>query len=230
MLNDALIVKYKKGNLQFEIFVNKDKAHPYHIGELTNVRDVLIVEDIYKDAKKGEKWDEKTLIDNFGTDDPYKIAEHIMKHSEIPMTTEQRKKKLENKRKQILDIIRRESIDPRTNAPHTMVRLENAMEQIKVNIDPFKTAEQQVETVIKALRLVLPIKIETVEIAIRIPAIYAAKAYGIVKGYNPRKEEWGSQGDLIAIISIPGGLQTELYNKLNSVTQGNVQTKVVSTK
>jgi ribosome maturation protein SDO1 len=228
LLDDALILKFKKNNNRFEIFVDKDKAYPYHCGQIKSIRDVLIAEDIFKDAKKGEKWDEKTLIDAFETSDPYKIAEHILKNGEVPLTTDQRKEKIKEKTKQILETIRREAIDPRTNAPHTMVRLENAFEQAKIHVDPFKPVDHQVEEVVKQLKFILPLKIENVDIAIRIPAQYAAQSYGIIKDYNPKKEEWGSQGDLIALVQIPAGLQNELYSKLNSVTQGNAQTKIVS--
>ena len=228
MLDNALIVKYKKDGKRFEIFVDKDKAYPYHTGEYDNIENVLIDDVIFKDGKKGERWDDKTLIDVFGTDDPYSIADYILKHGEPPITTEQRREMTEEKKRQILEIIRRETIDPRTDAPHTMIRLENAFEQAKINIDPFKPAAQQVESVIKALRPIIPIKTEHVNIAIRIPAVYASKAYGIIKEYNPKKEEWGSNGELIALVEIPAGIQTELYSKLNAITHGEVQTKIIS--
>lgn len=230
LLDHALIAKYKKDNKRFEIFVDKDKAYLYHIGEYKKIEDVLVVDEIFKDARKGERWDEKTLMEVFGTIDPYTIADQILKHGDVPMTAEQRKKKIEERKRQILEIIRRETIDPRTNAPHTMIRLENAFEQAKVHIDPFKSADQQVEDVIKALRPILPMKVENVEIAIRVPAAYASKAYGTLKEYNPKKEEWTTQGDLIVVIEIPAGMQTELYSRINSVTHGNVQTRILSRK
>ncbi len=230
MLNDALIAKYKKDGKRFEIFVDKDKAYLYHIGECTRIDDVLVVEEVYKDAKKGNKWDDKTLVDAFGTADAHNIADYILKHGEVPLTTDQRRKKIQDKQKQIIELIRQETIDPRTDAPHTLIRIQNAVEQAKIQIDAFKPAEQQVEQVMKAIRLIIPLKVERVTIAVKVPAAYAARAYGVIKEYNPTKHEWTAQGALIALVELPAGMQEQFYSKINAVAHGNIETKIISKK
>ena len=47
----------------------------------------------------------------FGTTDIMKILELVMEKGEVQLTTDQRRKKIEDKRKQIIAILLRETID-----------------------------------------------------------------------------------------------------------------------
>ena len=51
--------------------------------------------------------------------------------------------------------------------------------------------------------------------------------YGFVKEHKMMKEEWGSDGSLIAVVEIPAGLQGDFFDKLNKLTSGNNETKIV---
>lgn len=226
-LDDALIAHYDVDGVRFEVYVDKDKSYDFKFGAKSDFGGVLIADDIYKDAKKGDKHTNDMLSKAFGMVDPRNIAEIIVRKGELPITTVQRRKLMDEKVNKIKHIILRESIDPRTNAPHTIVRLNNAFEQVRVNIDPFKSAEEQVESVVVTLRPVLPIKFEKVRIAIKIPAEYAQRVYGNIKEFGLKKEQWTSTGALVAIIEIPGGMQPEVYSKLNSLTHGEVETKLM---
>ncbi|MEM4589770.1 MAG: ribosome assembly factor SBDS, partial [Candidatus Micrarchaeia archaeon] len=57
------------------------------------------------------------------------------------------------------------------------------------------------------------------------PADLAQKIYGSIKSYNVQKEEWQSDGSLIALIEIPAGMQTEFLDKINKLTSGRAQVK-----
>jgi ribosome maturation protein SDO1 len=49
----------------------------------------------------------------------------------------------------------------------------------------------------------------------------------VVRGIAPvKKEEWKSQA-WVAVIEIPAGMQSEVYSKLNELTSGQVETRVV---
>ena len=107
----------------------------------------------------------------------------------------------------------------------------NAFEEAKVKIDEYKPAEEQVNDVLKKLRVVLPIKFEIKEISVRIPAEYAVKSYGTVKGFGRMiKEEWLNDGSWSVVVEIPGGLETDFYEKLNKITHGNNEAKVIKMK
>ena len=54
--------------------------------------------------------------------------------------------------------------------------------------------------------------------------MHTGRAYGIINEYK-EKEEWLGNGDLKVIVNIPVGLQSEFYDKLNSITHGAALTE-----
>ncbi|RLF61109.1 MAG: ribosome assembly factor SBDS, partial [Thermoplasmata archaeon] len=115
-----------------------------------------------------------------------------------------------------------------TKLPHPRQRIELAIKEAGVHIDPFKPVDQQVNNVIEALRPLIPISIEQVKIAVKIPAQFTGKAYGVVRNLGKLlKEEWQPDGSWLGVIQIPAGMQLEFYDKLNDLTKGNVETKIL---
>jgi len=210
----------------FEILVRPDPALAFREGELSALSEVLVSETIFSDANKGTRASEKKLEEAFGTLDSTEIAKTILRKGILHLTTEQRKRMTEEKRRQIVDFISRQSINPKTKLPHPPTRIEQAMEQIHYPIDPFKDTEEQAKDIIKLLRPVLPIKIEQMQVQVRIPPEYAAKAYGPVKGYGTiKREEWRADGSWFAVIEMPAGLYGPFLEKLGEITKGNAEAK-----
>ncbi|MEM4133669.1 MAG: ribosome assembly factor SBDS [Candidatus Micrarchaeia archaeon] len=224
-LEKAVVASIKINGETFEIYVDPNAALDFKLGKKKDFNNVLVVEEVFKDAKKGERASGEKVKKAFGTEDIFEIGKRIVLNGDVPITTEQRRQMIEEKRKKIISILARETIDPRTNAPHPPQRIEKAMEEVKINIDPFKPAENQINDVISALRAILPMKIETAVYAIKVPADLAQKIYGSIKSYNVQKEEWQSDGSLIALIEIPAGMQTEFLDKINKLTSGRAQVK-----
>ncbi|MEM3814586.1 MAG: ribosome assembly factor SBDS [Candidatus Micrarchaeia archaeon] len=224
-LEKAVVASIKINGETFEIYVDPNAALDFKLGKKKDFNNVLVVEEVFKDAKKGERASGEKVKKAFGTEDIFEIGKRIVLNGDVPITTEQRRQMVEEKRKKIISILARETIDPRTNAPHPPQRIEKAMEEVKINIDPFKPAENQINDVISALRTILPMKIETAVYAIKVPADLAQKIYGSIKSYNVQKEEWQSDGSLIALIEIPAGMQTEFLDKINKLTAGRAQVK-----
>jgi len=159
-----------------------------------------------------------------------KVAEAIVKDGEIQLTTEQKHNMREEKRKQIADIISKQGIDPKTKTPHPPQRILNAMEQAHVNIDPFKPAKEQVEIVLEKIREIIPISMERLEIAVKVPIKFAGKASSIIRQMaSVLKEEWKSDC-WIVMIEIPAGMQADVYGRLNELTSGQVEVKIVKEK
>jgi ribosome maturation protein SDO1 len=224
-LDNAIIASYEKGGKKFELYVDPDAAYAWLDKRKTDLKNMLVSEEIYSDARKAEKAKPADILAVFGTNDIMAVLEFVMKNGEVQLTTEQKRKKAEEKRKQIIAILLREAIDPRTKAPHTQIRLENAMEEAKIHVDPFKDPREQLDDVVKELRPILPMKFEKLRIAVKVPAAFAHKCYGTLKNYGMQREEWTSGGDLIAVVEIFGGLAGEFYDKLNKLTGGQIETK-----
>lgn len=224
------LAKLKKGSEMFEIVVDPDKAILARQGKIP-VADALMYPKIYSDAKKGMLASEQRMKVLFKTEDPIQVAEQIIKHGDIQVTAEYRKKLLEQKRKQIVEIIRRNGVDPKTHLPHPATRIESAMEEAKTRIDEYKPAEQQVQEILKQLRPIIPIKFEIKEIEVIIPAKYSGKTYHVVKNFGKiLNEQWQSDGSWRGTVEIPGGMENELYDKLNSITHGEITAKVLRTR
>src|SRR5512135_3205648 len=189
------VARLTRENEHFEILVKPQKALDYHNGKLSAITEVLAAEIIFSDANKGTKVSEEAMKKAFKTCDPLKIADEILKKGTLQLTTDQRRKMVDDKRRQIVDFISHQAVDPKTNLPHPPARIENAMEQIRYPIDPYKPVEEQAKEIVKLLRPILPLKIEQVSVNVRIPAEYAARAYGAMKAAGTLKhEEWRSDG------------------------------------
>lgn len=227
-LDESIIAKLKTHGKTFEVFVDPDGALAFKRGDPVKIENILAVEDVFSDARNGDRPAEQDVINAFGTTDALKIAEKIINEGELQLTTEQRRKIQEDKKKQVIAFIARNAINPQTKAPHPPARIETAMDEAGIHIDPMKSVEEQVDITMKAIRPIIPIRFEEVKIAVKLPPEYAAKAYGgVAKFGNLLKQEWQNDGSWIGVISIPAGMQDELYSLLNSLTKGSAETRLI---
>ena len=223
-----VVARLTKDGERFEILVKPEVAFEYKLGKQVSISNALVYETVFTDVGKGTKPSEEKLLKAFGTTDVYKIAEVILSKGTLQLTAEQRRRLLEDKRKRIIAYISRNCIDPKTGLPHPPLRIEQAMNQIHYSIDINKSVEEQAKDIISLLRPILPIKIENVSLAIKIPSKYAAKAYGIVKGMATiKKEEWRADGSWLALIEVPAGSYGPLLERLGELTHGELETKVL---
>jgi ribosome maturation protein SDO1 len=221
--------RLSKGPDRFEILVKPQPALDYKLGKPISISQLLVIEEVYSDSSKGTRASEEKLQKHFGTTDPAKVAEEIMKTGELQLTTEQRRQLIEEKRRQVISIISRNAIDPRTGAPHPPLRIEQALEQIRISIDPYKSAEEQARQVIEDLRPVLPIKMEQMRIAVKVFPEHAARAYNTFKSFGTvTREEWQADGGLVAVIEMPAGMYGSFTDRVGKMTQGTIQMKVLN--
>jgi len=222
------VARITRDEEHFEILVKPQQALDYRMGKKTSMSELLAIDTIFTDANKGTKASEEKLKKAFGTLDPLVIAETIITKGQLQLTTDQRRQLTEAKRKQIIAFIVRNAVDPKTNMPHPPMRIEQAMEKIHYSIDPFAEAEEQAKDILKLLRPILPIKMENVNVEIRIPTEHAARAYGAVKGYGTiRKDEWRADGSWHGVIEMPAGSYAPLLEKLGEITRGTAEAKII---
>lgn len=224
----AVIARITKAGQRFELLVDPAKAVEVKGGKTVPIDELLAAPEVFENVGKGTRASPATLNKVFGTNDIAIIARMIIKEGEVQLTTEQRRAMAEERTKAVAALISRQGVDPRTGAPHPAERVLRAMEQAKVRIDPERPAEQQVEAVLKAIAPIIPIKFERATLAVKIPAEYGPRASGIIRNFGtPSREEWGGDGSYMAVLEMPAGLQTELYDKLNALTKGSAQIKVI---
>jgi ribosome maturation protein SDO1 len=213
---------------RFEILVRPEPAFDFKRGSSMQIFEILVADVIFTDASKGLRASEEQLQKAFQTTDTGKVAGTILKRGELQLTIEQRRNLVDEKRKQIVAFVARHCVDPRTGFPHPPVRIEQAMEQIRLVVDPFKDGEEQARAVIEELRPILPLKMEQIRIAVKVPAEYAAQTIGVAKNFaSVREEEWQRNGSWIGVVEMPAGVHSSFLERIGKVTHGNYQTKII---
>ncbi len=218
------LATYKKDGKTFQIDIDPDLAMDYKRQKNVDISDVLKVQNVFCDAKKGNLAKESDLYDVFKTDDVLEISKIIIEKGDVQISASYRKKEREKKKKEIIELIHRNAIDPSTKLPHPSTRIGNAIEEAKVQIDERKSANEQLDDIMKKIRVILPIKFEVKKLIITIPASYAAKSYGKVKNIGKMiKENWNNDGSLSITTEIPAGIELEVYDQINSLTHGQAE-------
>jgi ribosome maturation protein SDO1 len=226
MTDKFTIIRLSVEGDKFELLVKPDPALEYKLGKRTDISSVLVSDEVYSDANKGSRASTEKLIKHFKTADPVEVAKQIMTRGELNLTTDQRRKMVEEKRKQIVTYIHQTFVDPKTHVPHPILRIEAAMDQARVSIDPHKRAEDQAKDVVDALRAQLPLKSEVSKLIVRVPPQYAGQSYSVIKSTGELKgEEWLSDGSLRVVIEMNAGLRGAFIDRLGSVTKGTAEVK-----
>ena len=227
-LDDAVIARLKKGDDHFEVLVDPYIAADLIEGKDVDVIQILAIDAVFEDSKMGKHASEESVQNAFETTNTEEVARQIILKGEIQLTTEQRQKMQKNKKNRIIETICRNAMDPKTKAPHPRQRIELAMEEAGIHVDPFKPVKDQVKTTIEKLQTMIPLSILNVRISVKIPSEFIGKSYGVVRNFGTlEQEDWQSDGTWIGIIRIPAGMQTDFYDKLNDATKGNVSTKIL---
>ena len=228
-LDNAVVARLESFGERFEILVDPHQAALVRQGQKVDIEDVVAALNIFSNSSKATRASDESLEKVFHTKDFDTIARRIIEKGEIHLTSEQRKAMIEEKRRQVVTFISRNAINPQTGHPHPPHRIEMAMEEARVNIDPFKHIDEQVKEVVKALRPILPIRFEELRLAIKIPPDFAAKSYGdIAAASTMEKDEWLKDGSWVCVVRIPAGIQIEFYDLINKLTKGAGQVKILN--
>lgn len=227
-LEEAIIARLESHGETFEILIDPKVVNLIREGKEVELTDYMVIDEIFRNARKGTHPSEEKIKEVFGTTDPVEVAKQIILKGEVQLTTQQRREMQESKRKRIVAEIARNAINPQTGAPHPPQRIELAMEEARVHIDPFKPVEMQVKTVLEALRPIIPIRFDKVRIAVRLSGDEYGRCYEDITHMGKiTREEWQPNGSWIGIVELPAGMRDEFLNRLNERTKGNVETKIL---
>jgi len=215
-LDDAVVARLEKGGKRYEILVNPElvdlfKADP----ESVSLDDLLATDEVWHDARGGERPTADKLVSTFGTTELLDCVKKILFDGDIQLTTVQRRQMVADKRAQIISEISRTAIDPRAKTPHPVTRIELALDELRWNPDPFLSVERQIKDAVDALRPVIPLSFETIKLAFRV----AGSAYGSVQREvrsDVIREEWLEDGSWAFVVEIPAGMKGEYLSKVAS--------------
>ncbi len=226
-VEEAVVARLEHSGEKFEVLVDPHLAMDLKHGKEVDFEDLLAIDTVFKDAGKGEEKSHESLKKVFGTTRTYDIARKIIREGTIQLTTQQRREIVEKKRREVVNFICRNAMNPQANAPHPVQRIENALEEIKFSVDINKPVSELVQEALKELKKVLPISMEKLNIAVKVPAQFSGKDSVILHKYELRKEEWQNDGSLVALLEVPAGITQDLFNELNHLTHGQLESKIL---
>jgi len=229
-LDEAVTARLESHGERFEVLVDPDAALSIKRGEFDgDLEEVIAAEDIFEDASRGDRPPENALEEVFGTTDPMEIIPEVIERGEIQITAEQRREMQEQKRRDLINRITRNAVNPQMDdAPHPPERIESALEETDFRIDPMEPVENQVDEALDKLRPVIPIRFDTITVAAQLPADYAGSGQAKLREFGDlQSEEWQPDGSWIGVIEFPAGMQNDFYDLVNEVSSGEAETQIV---
>ncbi|ELP95326.1 hypothetical protein EIN_217910 [Entamoeba invadens IP1] len=151
------------------------------------------------------------------------ILQFMAEKGEIQFTTEERKQQTEEKKKRLIEYVHMYYVDPTTDKPHPVVRINNAFEAMHLAIDPDAPMEKEIKEIEKKINAVLPMKRVEMEIVVTIPENYCKVADPVLKksGKVAGMNEGGSDR-VYRVTIVPGDFDT-INKELAKVTRSNYQ-------
>ena len=230
-LEKKALVRYVYRNQKFEIIVDPETALEYKKGEEIPLTDVVEGFIVFHNATKGEKASEVILEQTFETNNEEEIVKIILSKGALQLTQAQRKQLLKDKEDEIIDFIHIHCVNPQTNKPHPPARIEAAMDEAGVQIDYNLAPEIQAKDIIKQIQTIIPIRLESVVLAVKVTPDFTGPAYGIVAGAGQLiEDQWGDDGVWYAKVEMPSGKQADFLDKINTLTKGKAEVKIVERK
>jgi ribosome maturation protein SDO1 len=226
-VEDAVIARFEHASNRFELLVDPDLALDLKKGRSVAISDLVAIDSVFKDAKKGEVQSDASVKSVFGTTDFDSVARRIVLDGEVHLTTDQRRRLSEVRRREIVAFLAANCIDPKQKAPHPPARIENALNEIRFTPDLFKPTSVQAQEALKELKKLLPISMENVKVAVKIPSQFASRASAALFRFEVRKQEWQKDGSLIAVLDMPIGMQQSVLAELNHLTHGQLESKSI---
>jgi len=229
-LEEAVTARLESHGQRFEVLVDPDAALSIKRGEFDgDLEDVIAAEDVFENASRGDRPPENALEEVFETTAPLEIIPEVIERGEIQITAEQRREMQEQKRKQLINHITRNAVNPQMDdAPHPPERIESALEQAGFRVDPMEPVESQVDEALDDLRPIIPIRFDEVTVAVQLPPEYAGSGQARIREFGDlRREEWQSDGSWVGVVQFPAGMQNEFYNLANEVSSGNAETRIL---
>jgi len=227
-MTDVQIIKFKDGpnRATFEIICKPGAPLEFRDGRL-DIDSTLETDEIFKDFKKGVRASDAEIETSFNTLDRRQICQIILEQGEIQYTTEERRSFVEKKKNEIINYICKYYVDPRTRLPHPRNRIENALEELKVRVDPHIEAKKQAKDIVKTLPEILPIRKMVIEATITIPHKFLGQIYGVFKDIvNIVSENYNDTGCAYSVTLVPGDYDV-LMADLNALCKDEFDISIV---
>lgn len=227
MADKYQIVKYKSGKNAFEVLCVPGTVLKYRDGQL-GLDKTLFAENVYKNFSTGDRAKESELQEAFGTTNEMECIKKIMDEGEYSLSTKERQELVEKKKKEMITYVHKQYIDPRTKVPHPISRIEGVFKDMKLMVDPFKSAEKQVEAIFSKLVEKMPLKKTLVYATLKLKHQYLGKVMPVAhKWAKVSGEQYNHEGVAMDLSIVPGDYES-LVNELHNLTKGDYSLELES--
>ena len=228
IMSQFQLVRYKVGGKhQFEIMVKPGTVLKYREGKIESLDAVLFSDMVFSNQSKAERANDSDLKDAFQTTDAHACCKIILEKGEYQMSTAERKEKLEQKRKGIVNYLHKYYTDPRTKLPHPVARIEGAIQDKKIRIDMDLPAEKQAQDMVSKLVELIPLKKSEMEGTVVVPHKHVGVVSGFIRKYvTVKNENYDGHGCTMEVTLVPGDYDT-LMKELQRATNGEYQFDIV---
>ena len=217
-LDNSVLARMEKGGKRYELLVDPEMVDDFkNDPDSVNIDDFLAMDEVFHDARGGERPTEEAIENTFGTQDILEIAKTILNKGSIQLTTNQRKAIVEKMRQKIIHHIHSQAVDPKTKSPHPVTRIELALEESRYSVDPFKKLELQIKDAVDKLKVLIPLSFETMRLAFKVPGSAYGGAMRVLRNYHV-KDGWLEDGTWACVIEIPAGMKGEIIGQIMKVS------------
>ena len=217
-LDNSVLARMEKGGKRYELLVDPEMVDDFKNNpDSVNIDDFLAMDEVFHDARGGERPTEEAIDNTFGTQDILEIAKTILNKGSIQLTTNQRKAIVEKMRQKIIHHIHSQAVDPKTKSPHPVTRIELALEESRYSVDPFKKLELQIKDAVDKLKVLIPLSFETMRLAFKVPGSAYGSAMRVLRNYHV-KDGWLEDGTWACVIEIPAGMKGEIIGQIMKVS------------
>lgn len=227
-MSQPQVVRYKTSKgVDWEVLCKPGAAQKFRDKKL-GFGNVMFADDIFVGHyQKGERAKPADIAAEFpgGLE---KALEHIVLTGSIALSQKERDEKVRQKRLEIVNLIHKYYVDPKTNSPHPVTRIENALDTLKVHPDPDTPADRQLPDILKKMPGVLALRKCEMEATLSIPTQYAGAAAGIVRRFaTVHRERYTGTAATLDVSFAPGEYDA-LVAELTKVTKGDFQIDAVA--
>lgn len=217
-LDNSVLARMEKGGKRYELLVDPEMVDDFkNDPDSINIDEFLAMDEVFHDARGGERPTEEAIENTFGTQDILEIAKTILSKGSIQLTTNQRKAIVEKMRQKIIHHIHSQAVDPKTKSPHPVTRIELALEESRYSVDPFKKLELQIKDAVDKLKVLIPLSFETMRLAFKVPGSAYGSAMRVLRSYHV-KDGWLEDGTWACVIEIPAGMKGEIIGQIMKVS------------
>ena len=217
-LDNSVLARMEKGGKRYELLVDPEMVDDFkNDPDSVNIDDFLAMDEVFHDARGGERPTEEAIENTFGTQDILEIAKTILNKGSIQLTTNQRKAIVEKMRQKIIHHIHSQAVDPKTKSPHPVTRIELALEESRYSVDPFKKLELQIKDAVDKLKVLIPLSFGTMRLAFKVPGSAYGGAMRVLRSYHV-KDGWLEDGTWACVIEIPAGMKGEIIGQIMKVS------------